>query len=750
MSEPRTTPAERKRFAIAVSFPGEHRRFVRNVVERLAEVLGRERVFYDEWYEAELLGQNGDLKLRRYYREQAEMVVPFFSEHYEKPWCEIEWHAIRAMLYARRSDDAVVPVQMDGTRVEGWESIDFAIRRKRRSGREIADLLIAAYRHRHPEDAAVDNTESDSESLATQTPAFESDETRALSLDLDEALARKLELTSRGDDTTAAVEEILRIKRRLREGGQLQAGDVLGERFQLLERVGRGGFATVWKAADREHHDVVAVKVLHGQYRHDRTRRERFFRGAREMAALRHPGIVGVLENHFEDGGWHFFVMEYLPGGDLRRVVRSKSLDVETCLEAVLQIGDALAYAHDHGVVHRDVKPANVLLDGAGRPKLTDFDLVRAADTTGGTRTGMLGTVIFAAPEMLGAAKDAGPSADVYGLGMTAAFALHGDELPFAALQNASAFVRSLEGPAAVLDSIQRAVSLEPAERPAAADFCSQLRVALAPVVPASPRRRQRRPKPSARFESEMPPANAETGDEWQNPVDGSILVYVPGGDYTLGSDEITGDEEPVHRVRLNPFWIAKYPVTNVQYRRFLEAEPEREKPELWEDKDFNQDRQPVVGVSWDEAVAYCEWAGLELSSEAQWEAAARGTDQRRFPWGNENPTSDTANFNDQKGGTTAVDFYPAGAGPFGTLDQAGNVWEWCSDVWEEDAYSGRDGQTDPFHEQGNASLRVVRGGSWLNPVRFLRAAYRGGRGRVGGRSRFLGFRCVFRSPAEH
>ena len=128
-------PPDQRRFAIAVSFPGEHRRFVRQVVDRLAEVLGRDRVFYDAWYEAELLGLDGDLKLRRYYREQSELVVPFFSEHYAKDWCQIEWSAIRAMLKDRRKDDAVVPVQMDGTRVEGWEDIDFAIRRKNRTGK---------------------------------------------------------------------------------------------------------------------------------------------------------------------------------------------------------------------------------------------------------------------------------------------------------------------------------------------------------------------------------------------------------------------------------------------------------------------------------------------------------------------------------------------------------------------------------------------------------------------------------------
>ena len=109
---------ESRRFAIAVSFPGEHRRFVLNVVTRLAEELGRDRVFYDEWYEDELVGIDGDLKLKRYYSEQSEIVVPFFSKHYGKPWCEIEWHSIRAMLKDRRAEDAVVPVEMDGTQIQ--------------------------------------------------------------------------------------------------------------------------------------------------------------------------------------------------------------------------------------------------------------------------------------------------------------------------------------------------------------------------------------------------------------------------------------------------------------------------------------------------------------------------------------------------------------------------------------------------------------------------------------------------------
>lgn len=139
---------KRRRFAVALSFPGEHRRFVRNVAKRLAAELGEHRVFYDEWYESELSGIDADLKLRSVYRDDAELVIPFFSQHYEKPWCQIEWSAIRALLAERRKEDAVVPVHLDVTKVPGWESIDLGIRRGRQTAAEIAARIAAVYWHR--------------------------------------------------------------------------------------------------------------------------------------------------------------------------------------------------------------------------------------------------------------------------------------------------------------------------------------------------------------------------------------------------------------------------------------------------------------------------------------------------------------------------------------------------------------------------------------------------------------------------
>ena len=154
------------------------------------------------------------------------------------------------------------------------------------------------------------------------------------------------------------------------------------------------------------------------------------------MAELQHPAVVPVLERHGEDGGYHYFVMEYVAGGNLREAVLEKALTREQFLSVILRIGEALALAHTRGLIHRDVKPANILLPVPERPLLTDFDLVGAADTTGGTRTGAMGTIIYAAPECLDRPQEADPRADIYSLGMTTIFGLHGADLPLHMLRN--------------------------------------------------------------------------------------------------------------------------------------------------------------------------------------------------------------------------------------------------------------------------------------------------------------------------
>lgn len=297
-------------------------------------------------------------------------------------------------------------------------------------------------------------------------PAYRDAAIMALSQRLQDARTRRRRLLEVGVATQDLDREILDLRRQLREGGQLLAGDALGDgRFLLIKPIGRGGFAVVWEAHDVSNDQTVAIKVLHSHLAGDLLRRERFFRGARAMMALSPSGVVRVLEPEHEDGGFHYFVMELVSGGNLHDAVLRGRVEQAAMLPLLLQVCDAVAEAHAKGMIHRDIKPSNILLDGQGNPKLTDFDLVGAADTTGGTRTGALGTLLYSAPECLDKPQDATPRADVYGLGMTAIFCLSGQELPRSILRTAAPTIAKLNCSSAMQTVLARAVAWDPEER---------------------------------------------------------------------------------------------------------------------------------------------------------------------------------------------------------------------------------------------------------------------------------------------
>ncbi len=280
-----------------------------------------------------------------------------------------------------------------------------------------------------------------------------------------------------------SVEARLReLKRQRREGPQLQKGDRLSHRYLLLENVGSGGFATVWRARDEKTRQQVAVKVLHGQHSDSAERHERFCRGARAMQQLCHPHVVRILDLDQEDRGYHYFVMEYVAGGTFVQAVTSGVLPLEKRLAVVAEVGDALAFAHERGIVHRDVTPDNILLDAStGSARLADFDLVRLADSTGGTRTGALGKYVYAAPECMESANEADARCDIYSLGMTAIFAFHGKKLPHAALRQWGRFLDSLLCSRAIKDVLARATAPDPEDRFASVkEFSAALREAAA------------------------------------------------------------------------------------------------------------------------------------------------------------------------------------------------------------------------------------------------------------------------------
>lgn len=318
-------------------------------------------------------------------------------------------------------------------------------------------------------------------------PEYADDASRKLSEQIEEVRRRKARLQAAGAETSALDQEILGLRRQLREGGQLREGDSLGDgRYLLLRRIGRGGFATVWEAYDEQTDQRVAIKVLHSDLARDPMRRERFFRGARVMSELAHAAIVKVLESYGQDGGFYYFVMEFISGGDLREAVLSGKIASDAIIPLILRVGEALELAHKRKFVHRDIKPANILLDEKGSPRLTDFDLVGGLDTTGGTRTGALGTFIYAAPELMDRPQDADARADVYGLGMTTLFGLYGRELSLDIIQDTEKkkLIGRLPCNAGVKKVLQSAVSRSQEKRyPNVSGLCRALKEAQGSAV---------------------------------------------------------------------------------------------------------------------------------------------------------------------------------------------------------------------------------------------------------------------------
>ncbi|RKU11776.1 hypothetical protein C6503_18160 [Candidatus Poribacteria bacterium] len=223
-------------------------------------------------------------------------------------------------------------------------------------------------------------------------------------------------------------------------------------------------------------------------------------------------------------------------------------------------------------------------------------------------------------------------------------------------------------------------------------------------------------------------------------PIDVEEMVFVSAGEVRLGTDSKTlltfGTEADTRTVFVAAFYIDKYEVTNKQYAEFL-SETGHRKPKFWEDPRLNAPDQPVVGVNWEDAEAYAAWAGKRLPTASEWEKAARGTDGRLYPWGNDYDAA-RGNFDDggsMDGSTDGYAMTPApvgnftsGISPYGLHDMAGNVWEWVVE-WSETT----DGQT-----------YAIRGGSWTNgagdtrtTVAYIYPA------QCSDHSSSVGFRCV-------
>jgi formylglycine-generating enzyme required for sulfatase activity len=203
-------------------------------------------------------------------------------------------------------------------------------------------------------------------------------------------------------------------------------------------------------------------------------------------------------------------------------------------------------------------------------------------------------------------------------------------------------------------------------------------------------------------------------------------MIYIPAGKFIMGANDGEDDEKPPHEVGLDGYWMGKYEVTFDQYDRYCQETGKAKT----DDRGWGRENRPVIHVSWSDAGAYCDWlsqkTGLkfDLPSEAQWEKAARGSRGFRYPWGND---FDENKCNSDESGlkkTMPVGTYPLGKSPYGCMDMAGNVWEWCSDWYNKEYYKNNSPAMNP---QGATAdiYRVLRGGSWLDQSVSLRCVAR-------------------------
>jgi len=352
-------------------------------------------------------------------------------------------------------------------------------------------------------------------------------------------------------------------------------GDVIAERYELEELVGRGGMSSVYRAKDRLLERTVAIKLLHEHYSRDEDYVERFRREARAAARLSHPNIVTVIDRGEADGR-QFIVFEYVDGQNLKQLVQSKGrLPVRTALELGIDVGRALAFAHESGLVHRDVKPQNVLL-GNGDVKVTDFGIARFGDVKQGlTQTGtVLGTSDYIAPEQA-SGQPVSELSDVYSLGVVI-YELLAGEPPYKGDSFLAVAMRHVNDPVPSVASVrpdvplrldaalERAMAKAPEDRfDSMAAFVDELETVLAELgQPDSDRTSIMRPSPPPPVATAPAPRGVRRRrlSPWVALVVGLVLIGAGLGAYLAlrdrddGGGGSGGTVRPIHLVASNAF----------------------------------------------------------------------------------------------------------------------------------------------------------------------------------------------------
>jgi formylglycine-generating enzyme required for sulfatase activity len=545
---------------------------------------------------------------------------------------------------------------------------------------------------------------------------------------------------------------------------RLQAGELI-EKYRL-ESMQRGGMGEVWQAWDTKGERYVALKFLPPELSGNKDEIARIRATFKLVEQLDHPHICRVFDlNEHPQWGW-YQVMRWIDGQTLSQYQRAlvgvgQPLPLNTVVELLGPAANALDYAHERKVLHRDIKPQNLMRDQAGQVTVIDFGL--AAEVRGSlTRVrqpggDVAGTRPYLAPEQWDGAP-ASTKTDQYALGVTAYELLSG-RWPFESNDTAilARAVQTKPVPAidgvsdGVMTVLRKVLAKRSEDRfPNCREFVKAL------ATPPKPKQAQ---PPLLKSPFSMQEA-AAAQQAWavhlgrsaiETQAVGIKLALVPPGEFLMGSSETEAErsnDEQQHRVRITrPFYLGVFPVTQGEYVRVIGTNPSYFR---------GDERRPVENVSWDEATEYCQklteteraagrlpsgW-NYRLPTESEWEYACRVGTATKYSFGDdEERLGDYAWFKENSGGKT----HPVGEkspNAWGLYDLHGNVWEWCTDSYG--AYQSGE-VTDPSVPSAG-SYPVFRGGGWNGGAWYCRSADRCWN-EPSFRDRFLGFRLAL-SPS--
>lgn len=484
-------------------------------------------------------------------------------------------------------------------------------------------------------------------------------------------------------------------------------------KYELQQFLG-GGMSHVYRALDTVIGRQVAVKILTDTAAADPESKERFLLEARMSGTFQHDHVI-TIHDYGETEGRPYIVMEFLTGRDLRELMRSgQAGDLTNRLRIAWELASALEYVHSRNVIHRDIKPENVFIEQSGRSKLMDFGISKAAGFHLTKAGNTMGTPYYMSPEQV-TGSNITPLVDIYSFGVLLYELLSGvrlvngdsmERLFYQVLHENpdSAVLRAASIPQSAIDLVTRCASKKPEDRiQSFGAVKSMLGAILAEVRDGGPPAMVSSGSQSAgvpvktirmgpiigiavftlvlaglgiwallrqRATVEAPIADALKPEGPAIRIDhkGGEMLLVPEGEFLFGSARSS--------IRLPAFYVDRTEVSNRSYKEFATASGH----ELPDGFAADLPDLPVTNVEFGDAKDFCAWALKRLPSEREWEKAARGSDGRNYPWGDEaDPKRAVVSSNKDLSGKApnVVESLVASASPHGALHMAGNVWEW-------------------------------------------------------------------------